>query len=1180
MQGVVPTSEFLKKVFRPEHYKQNTEYVSKDIEKSLKSKRTWMTYHFIRPPQGFVENEDDDGPSLRSSSQAIEDWVVNPDLADMNCTTERDLSIYPLEQLMLMEDRTRLMLLVNVDDDHNLFGGLGAKINAKQQLEIASISGKKYYRLKCTVIQSNRDELVHGLSNKMYSQALFEGDFQSRNGGFIIQFDGDDKRKQHFNWRDVVDFPSTFKFFGTPLTRSRSFDSIFKNVKSLSTIFHRFKHYYSEFEGDLTACTQLYNSYLHRRNIIFSDTIKKKAKDAKNYDGNLFHTTKVQEFAQLIDEHCRTSLMAVFTEFKNHAEPIISIADMQSFIEQAPGVFGDTWDFFCELRGVKPNHKAEQERNITRIHSVFYDTLAMMRRANRRVLKHWAFIHSTANYARGVGRAAEAAFAYFGHTLSPSGRQSVMNRLMGNDSQGVREDDTLKHKQSKLFRACTALIICYDNYQRGIKLQHQRGQHTGSYFKGTHQCAHSVLIFDDDTFDAFHADFTMFDQALPSPWGMPVFEFLDWDDTANFFVNYDSYQTVTTPEFSGDRVSSYLQLRDLASHLNYMKRAFPDNDSDDEGCFQYCPSEFDMNKLHSFADVCHSDSVKALFKCTKQFQRSTVHRWHPTIDEPTQSIYLGLIGIDESASKECGAITLDLLFRAGVLENDDGGGWALADDWENRRIYLFGDAKTIENMTKFVRDMQDRKISYSMANLQSEIFLQALTRVVEMPGDWHTGLNMLASIYNLYYVGFLDQFQDHLYWKRINKDVSGCYYQAHRLVKFVHDELMRFFMHQFVSERSRTDEDVLLSQPQFICKVASEFMEFMNELKSSGDKWISTCAMFLEMSYDFLEFVEAYRVGDAVSIEYGYQKHSPVWMAVGQHKYVDIFYGQQEALYRDLRFSQLQEIRLNRVVRWYHGKTGKRCVAHDEFLEHGNRFFFNFPLPKTLTSFAFQSNYVGIGLMCKRHTDTWCTSSWKGDVARDYTKSVPPSMTPEKKLLYQVIAKLNTHIVDPRRTKFDKTYVMSVKDALTINLKRTVLENSMKYAPPTSADDILKSVTSVMEEELTAGIDPVEEGELEQHELENIMGNNELATIDEESALPDTRQSFSKKTMHDLFFENPWEIGRGKFAEKDVLRLRDEKVRRLTVKCKVRQCILNDLSELANSAKEIVVGTEMDIRPE
>ena len=71
-------------------------------------------------------------------------------------------------------------------------------------------------------------------------------------------------------------------------------------------------------------------------------------------------------------------------------------------------------------------------------------------------------------------------------------------------------------------------------------------------------------------------------------------------------------------------------------------------------------------------------------------------------------------------------MTLDLLLRSGVLVEDEDGGWALAEDWETRRVYLYGDAKTIENMTKFVRDMQDRKISYSVANVQSEIFLQAL----------------------------------------------------------------------------------------------------------------------------------------------------------------------------------------------------------------------------------------------------------------------------------------------------------------------------------------------------------------------------------------------------------------------------------------------------------------------
>ena len=142
------------------------------------------------------------------------------------------------------------------------------------------------------------------------------------------------------------------------------------------------------------------------------------------------------------------------------------------------------------------------------------------------------------------------------------------------------------------------------------------------------------------------------------------------------------------------------------------------------------------------------------------------------------------------------------------MENDDNDGWVLADDWEQeRRIYLYGDAKTVENMSKFVRDRQDHKISYMVANFQSKIFLKAPARVVDIPGDWHTGLNILHSIYSLYYVGFLDQFQSLLYWKRTNKDISGCYYQAQTLVKFVHKELMHFFIHQFVSERQQGPED-------------------------------------------------------------------------------------------------------------------------------------------------------------------------------------------------------------------------------------------------------------------------------------------------------------------------------------------------------------------------------------
>ena len=62
----------------------------------------------------------------------------------------------------------------------------------------------------------------------------------------------------------------------------------------------------------------------------------------KNYDGNIFHTDKVQKYLEAIDEHCRTCLESVFLEFKNHSDPIILVPDMKTFIDQATVVFGDT----------------------------------------------------------------------------------------------------------------------------------------------------------------------------------------------------------------------------------------------------------------------------------------------------------------------------------------------------------------------------------------------------------------------------------------------------------------------------------------------------------------------------------------------------------------------------------------------------------------------------------------------------------------------------------------------------------------------------------------------------------------------------------------------------------------------------------------------------------------------
>ena len=444
--------------------------------------------------------------------------------------------------------------------------------------------------------------------------------------------------------------------------------------------------------------------------------------------------------------------------------------------------------------------------------------------------------------------------------------------------------------------------------------------------------------------------------------------------------------------------------------------------------------------------------------------------------------------------------------------------------------------------------------------------------VRELPGDWHTGLNMLTSIYNHFYVGFLDQFQDLLGWNRINKEVRCCYFHASRLCEFVSDKLMRFFIHQFVLTRGSVPADASLSAPQLICKYATEFKVFLDSMKSGEDKWIATCANFLEMSFDFFEFVKAYRLGDAVAIECGYQQHLPVWSDMGQHKYVEIHWSQQELLYRDNPFSVLQEIRLNRAVRRY---LGKRCSAQDEFLEHGNRFFSEFPMPKSLVAFAFQSNYVGLGLMCKRFIDLWCSTTWQGDVEGTYTPHAPSYMTPERMLIYEVFKLLNTHHYNASRKDFEEKYVTSIKNDISTDLRREVLENSMNVSEETTSDEVLTSLSMVLgsSDGAVAGIDPSEEMEVD----ETSATISERVTVDEDEYRPPTVTSNKKeKRKHLNISDDPWSSGSKHLAKTDVLYDRGEVVRRMGKKIRIRKCILRGIEDMLAKEAVIDVGTEFD----
>ena len=62
-----------------------------------------------------------------------------------------------MEQLWVQEGKTKMIILVKVDEDNDIFGWKESKIDLLQNIECAKISGKEYNQLKCTINDGNCD---------------------------------------------------------------------------------------------------------------------------------------------------------------------------------------------------------------------------------------------------------------------------------------------------------------------------------------------------------------------------------------------------------------------------------------------------------------------------------------------------------------------------------------------------------------------------------------------------------------------------------------------------------------------------------------------------------------------------------------------------------------------------------------------------------------------------------------------------------------------------------------------------------------------------------------------------------------------------------------------------------------------------------------------------------------
>ena len=98
-------------------------------------------------------------------------------------------------------------------------------------------------------------------------------------------------------------------------------------------------------------------------------------------------------------------------------------------------------------------------------------------------------------------------------------------------------------------------------------------------------------------------------------------------------------------------MTAHRGLVDITSYMGYLRRAFPS--SADKNYFEQCPKEFDQVKLVSFSRWSHSSKANFLFQKAKDYQPTSVKSWYPNIGKTSSTVYIGLVGLDEAASKEC-----------------------------------------------------------------------------------------------------------------------------------------------------------------------------------------------------------------------------------------------------------------------------------------------------------------------------------------------------------------------------------------------------------------------------------------------------------------------------------------------------------------------------------------------
>ena len=464
---------------------------------------------------------------------------------------------------------------------------------------------------------------------------------------------------------------------------------------------------------------------------------------------------------------------------------------------------------------------------------------------------------------------------------------------------------------------------------------------------------------------------------------------------------------------------------------------------------------------------------QGLLHYARHFQQNAVHMWNPFEELADTFAILPLSSRIEGTNFGAGTILLDFLVLAGLLVDcldpvTKQVFWKATDDIAKKWVYVVGYLLSLDNLESFIKMLHKSKVTFDECFLQVLKFQKALSRVVTIPGDLHVKFHTLGPIFRIFYGGFLQVFQTALGWKRLKLKVSECYQLAYKLFNLVFGEVERMLLDCFeVNEGQKLMACAAVqSVDHFAIYYAKHFDTwFVEQRTKSEDEHRRYLCNFAYLGWGFMMLDDAVRTGCTPTIEYQICWWAPVWLELGKHRHYKLSLSQTEQLYRDLPYSILQEIRINRTARFYAGKDRDGQPMHRREMHHVVETVNGWqetavPVGKTMEARQKCSSHLVATRRSMQYIDQvfrqTSNPEMNQDVGNKKAKTKHPSANPDKALVYEMLVLGGAHTIAPGQKMTDRRY-WNVLPEMTTDLK-----NPKKHRnEPEKKEDLIVSAVKM-----------------------------------------------------------------------------------------------------------------------